>query len=111
MAEKSTIVIASEADIYIQNYNDIMDALGTCFGVSSLILTEDDLASQFFDLRTGVAGELFQKFINYRKKVAIVLPDFDKYGERFSELAYEHQKHNMVRFVPSLEEAMSWLNS
>lgn len=110
MNKEQSILTASDLQIYIQDFNDIMGALGACFGASSLILTENDLAPQFFDLHTGLAGELFQKFINYRKKVAIVVPDFDAYGERFSELAYEHTTHNMIRFVHKKEEAISWLN-
>ncbi len=110
MEEKSTIVIAAEVDIYIQSFENIMDALGACFGVTGILFTEDDLAPEFFDLRTGLLGELFQKFTNYRKSVAIVLPDFDAYGERLSELAYEHRSHNLIRFFHSKEEAVTWLN-
>ncbi len=111
MSTQQNILTASDLQIYIQDFNDVMDALGACFGASSLIFTEADLAPQFFDLRTGLAGELFQKFINYRKKVAIVVPDFDAYGERFSELAYEHSSHNMIRFVRSTDDAIAWLHT
>ena len=111
MAETHTIIIASDADIYIQNYDDIMDALGACFGAPGILFTENDLAPQFFDLRTGLLGELFQKFTNYRKKIVIVLPDFDAYGERFSELAYEHRTHNSIRFVHAKDDAIRWLSS
>jgi hypothetical protein len=58
-----------------------------------------------------LAGELFQKFINYGLRVAIVLPDPEAFGERFSELAYEHRSHNMIRFVRSKAEAESWLHA
>jgi Domain of unknown function (DUF4180) len=58
-----------------------------------------------------LAGELFQKFMNYRLRVAIVLPDPEPYGERFNELAYEHKSHSMIRFVRSKSEAEVWLRS
>jgi len=29
-----------------------------------IILREEDLAPEFFDLRSGLAGELLQKFVN-----------------------------------------------
>jgi len=38
-----------------------------------------------------------------------VLPDVNAYGQRFSELAYEHQAHPQIRFVRTLDEAMAWL--
>lgn len=111
MEGKSPIVIAADAAIKIQNYDDIMDALGACFGAAGMLFTVDDLAPEFFDLRSRLLGEFFQKFTNYRKKIAIVLPDFNAYGERFSELAYEHRIHNLIRFFHSNEEAELWLSS
>jgi hypothetical protein len=101
MNEERRILVASDSGISIRSFSDISDALGACIGAAGLILTENDLAPEFFDLRSGLAGELFQKFINYRVRVAIVLPDPEAYGERFSELAYEHISHKMIRFVRS----------
>jgi hypothetical protein len=105
------IVVASDSGIFIKTSGDIADALGACLGTQGLLLTELDLAPEFFDLRTGLAGELFQKFINYKLRVAIVLPTPAAYGERFGELAYEHTSHNMIRIVRSEEEARAWLHA
>ena len=109
MNEKRRIVVASDSGLSIRSFNDISHALGACFGTAGLILTDSDLSSEFFDLRSGLAGELFQKFINYKLRVAIVLPDSEAHGERFSELAYEHRSHSMIRFVRSKDEANAWL--
>ena len=109
MNETRRIVVASDSGLSIRSFSDISDALGACVGSAGLVLTENDLAQEFFDLRSGLAGELFQKFTNYRLRVAIVLPDPGTYGERFSELAYEHTSHNMLRFVRSKDEAKAWL--
>ena len=111
MNDAHRIIIASDSGISIQSSSDISDALGATLGAKGLILTENDLAPEFFDLRTGLAGELFQKFINYKVRVAIVLPDADAFGERFSELAYEHRSHGLIRFVRSKDEAIAWLET
>jgi uncharacterized protein DUF4180 len=111
MNEERKILVASDSGISIRTSSDISDALGACIGAEGLILTEQDLAREFFDLRSGLAGELFQKFINYKLRVAIVLPDTGAYGERFGELAYEHTSHSMIRFVRSTDEAKAWLYS
>ena len=103
----SEIVIASDAGIAVRSFGDITDAIGACLGAAGLILTEGDLGPEFFDLRSGLAGELFQKFVNYKVALAIVLPDPTAYGERFSELAYEHRTHNLIRFFSSTDEARS----
>ncbi|RPJ52836.1 MAG: DUF4180 domain-containing protein [Acidobacteria bacterium] len=110
MNEERAILIASDSGIFVGSFNDISNALGACLGAKGLILTEKDVAPEFFDLRSGLAGELFQKFSNYRLRVAIVLPDADAYGPRFGELAYEHTTHNMIRFLRSKEEAEAWLS-
>jgi hypothetical protein len=111
MDEERRIVIASDRGLLIGSLSDIPDAIASCLGAKGLILTESDLAPEFFDLRSGLAGELFQKFTNYKVRVAIVLPDPKGYGERFSELAYEHRSHRMIRVVRSKDEAMAWLDT
>ena len=111
MNEARRILVASDSGICIRSLGDISDAVQACMGSQGLILTENDLAPEFFDLSSGLAGELFQKFINYRLRVAIVLPDPEAYGERFGELAYEHASHSMIRFVRSADEAKAWLDT
>jgi len=109
MNEERRILVASDSGISIRSFRDISDAIGAFIGAEGVILTEDDLAREFFDLRSGLAGELFQKCINYNVRLAIVLPNPEPYGERISELAFEHRSHNMIRFVRSKDEAETWL--
>jgi len=111
MNEERKIFVASDSGISIRSFRDISNALDACIGAKGLILSEADLAPEFFDLRSGLAGELFQKFTNYRIRLAIVLPDPNAYRERFSELVYEHRSHNMIRFVRSEDDARAWLCS
>ena len=109
MSDVRRIIVASDAGISIGCSADISEALAACLGSHGLILTESDLGPGVFDLRTGLAGELFQKFINYKVPVAIVLPTPEAYGERFTELARKHSTHGIIRFVRSKEEAAGWL--
>lgn len=74
-----------------------------------LLLDESQLGAAFFDLTTGLAGELFQKFTNYRVRLAIVIADPEVHGSRFSELAYEHRAHRAVRICPNERAARQWL--
>jgi hypothetical protein len=110
MDEETKIIIAAETGVRVLSFDDISAALSSSFGSQGLILTEKDLSPEFFDLRTGLAGEFFQKFINYNLRVAIVLSDTKAYGERFSELAYEHATHNSIRIVRTTDEAKAWLS-
>lgn len=109
MTEECRIVVASESGIAIRSRDDISDGIGVCLGKAGLILTEDDLSPEFFELKTGLAGELLQKLVNYKVRTAIIVPDPEAHGERFAELAYEHRSHALVRFFRSREEADAWL--
>ena len=93
----------------IRSFNDIPDALVASVEQGGLVVTEADLCLEFFDLRTGLAGELLQKCVNYGARLAIVLPDPKAYGERFSELVYEHRTHAVIRFFSSESDARQWL--
>lgn len=107
MSEERSVLVASAAGIAIRSLGDVPDVIGACFGAAGLIITENDLAPTFFDLRTGLAGEVFQKFTNYSLRLAVVLLDPEIYGE----LAYEHRNHPLIRFVRSEREARAWLQA
>jgi hypothetical protein len=85
------------------------NVVGAVDGLDGLILTEADLGPDFFQLRSGLAGEVFQKFTHSRVRVALVLPDFAAHGERFAQLAHEHAAHGWIRFVRSEQQAWNWL--
>ena len=74
-----------------------------------LLLDAAQLGPDFFDLRTGLAGEIFQRFTNYRVRLAIVIADPAAHGARFNELVREHRSHHAVRFFGSGQAARQWL--
>jgi len=111
MVHDFNIKTAGELGRRVDSLADIPDLIGAAFSVDGLLLLEADLGPDFFRLRSGVAGELFQKLVNYRVPTALVLPDFAAHGERFAELAYEHSRHPSVRFVTTEAAAREWLNS
>lgn len=88
---------------------DILEFVSEAMGSSGLLLTEAGLAPEFFDLSTGVLGELFQKFSNYQLKLALVLPEPGRHGERMVELVREHRRHPDLRFFPDTASAQVWL--
>jgi hypothetical protein len=74
-----------------------------------LLLDETQLGARFFDLRSGLAGEVLQKFTNYRVRLAIIVADANAHGSRFAELVREHRTHNAVRFFSTTQLARQWL--
>ncbi len=77
----------------------------------SSLLLEEQLGAAFFDLRTGLAGELLQKFVNYRIPAAIVVPSPPGYGDRFIQLFRVHRAHPVVRFFSTESDARAWLQT
>jgi hypothetical protein len=93
----------------IRSVDDISAAISASVDRGGLVLDEKDLNPEFFDLKTGFAGQVLQKFTTYRTKLAVIVKDPAAYGGRFSELAYEHRLHASVRFFTAEQTARQWL--
>ena len=98
--------LAKDHDLRIDSEDSAMDIISS--GVRRCVFTMDDVAPDFFDLKSRLAGNVFQKLINYNCQIAIVLPTDHSFGERVNELAREHANHPTVRFFPSVELALAW---
>lgn len=109
MSRERKIVIASDSGIAIRSMTDVTDAVGACLGKAGLLLTEGDLSPEFFNLSSGLAGELLQKLVNYKVRTAIIVTNPEAHGERFAELVYEHRSHGVIRFFRSRYDADAWL--
>jgi PadR family transcriptional regulator AphA len=80
-------------------------------GAPSLLLDTDKLPEEFFDLSTGLAGELLHKLTTYRMRLAGVVPDVGAHSKRFQEFAYEANKGHHYRFFPDRQSAIEWLEA
>ena len=77
---------------------------GNC---KKLIIDKTDVAETFFDLKTGLAGEILQKFVNYGFRIAIV-GDYSAYtSKNLRDFIYESNKGKIINFTGTLEEAIS----
>ena len=71
-----------------------------------IILHADNINPDFFDLRTGLAGEILQKSVTYHVQLAIV-GDFSGYqSESLQALIRESNRGGQTFFVGSTEEAL-----
>ena len=80
-------------------------------GARSLLLDEDALPAEFFDLGSGLAGELLHKLTTYRIPMAGVVPDPSVHPVRFQEFVREANHGRQFRFFPTRREAIRWLES
>lgn len=97
---------------FINNVQDVLDLFGELYGqyYDGIILYERNITHNFFDLQTKLAGEILQKFSNYRIRLVIV-GDWSKYTSRSLEaFIVESNKGKTVNFSSSPTEALELLS-
>lgn len=92
---------------------NISDVISICFqyDINKLILHSKILSEDFFNLKTGLAGIMLQKFINYHIKVALILNDEIILNERFKEMIMESNKGNSFRTFNNIKDGEKWILS
>lgn len=98
----------------LNNTGDILELLGNArsTGTRKVLIHSSDLNRDFFNLRSGVAGEFLQKFINYSIEVAILLSSEDiKDNPRFQEMVGESNSIGSIGYFTQESMAKSWLLS
>ena len=97
---------------FINNVQDVLDLFGELYGqyYDGIILYERNITHNFFDLQTKLAGEILQKFSNYRIRLVIV-GDWSKYTSRSLEaFITESNRGKTVNFSSSPTEALKLLS-
>lgn len=99
--------------VLIKNASEGLDLMGNVYyqGFDRMILYEKNLSPDFFDLKTGLAGEILQKFSNYRMRLVIV-GDFSKLkSQSLKDFIRESNAGRQVNFVETLPEALTRLSN
>jgi hypothetical protein len=87
---------------------DAIDLVGNASfgGASHVLVTAAQLHPTFFDLSSGLAGELLQKLATYRVTFAVI-GDFSHTSDSFKALISESNRGGHVSFVPTREAAIA----
>lgn len=98
--------------IILNDLEDAIDLLGNSeyLGAIGTIIHQDQIHPDFFNLKTGLAGDILQKFSNYRKKLAIVGDFSDISSKSLRDFIRESNRTGNISFVSSSEEAMEVLS-
>jgi hypothetical protein len=80
-------------------------------GCTGIILHSDNLNQDFFDLKTGLAGEILQKFSNYRMRLSIIGDFSDVRSKSLRDFIRESNIRGTISFTSSLDEAISKLDN
>jgi hypothetical protein len=98
-------------NVLIKDSQDALDLMADCGykGSRKIIMYEKNIVQDFFDLKTGIAGEILQKFSTYNVQLAII-GDYSKYKSKsLKDFIFESNKVGRINFVNSLYEAKECL--
>ena len=95
-------------DIVLQTVEDAVDLIGNMSyqGFDKLIIHEENMISDFFELKNKIAGNILQKFSQYSMPLAII-GDFEKYESKsLNDFIFESNKGNQINFVTTVEDGL-----
>lgn len=94
----------------LENESDVIQLIGFCAenNIDRLLLHAGNFPDRFFNLKSGLAGLILQKFVNYQLKAALVLTPSHISGT-FSDFVTETNRGNQFRVFFTRDEAKRWL--
>lgn len=93
-------------EVMIRTPEDGTDLIGNAYFQQAdvILLHACQLSPDFFDLRTGLAGEILQKCSNYRMRM-VVLGDFSAVESRsLRDFIRESNERGQIRFLAEKEQ-------
>ena len=106
------IVEVISDDVIIKIAQDGLDLLGDAYyqGYDKVILHMKNIIPSFFDLKNGLAGEVLQKFSNYRVRL-VILGDFSQFDSKsLNDFIRESNNGKHINFLNSRDEAIRRLS-
>lgn len=108
------IAVVSSSEILITDVQSALDIMATVqyeAGCYRIVINKSAICEEFFDLKTRLAGEILQKFINYQTKIAIV-GDFSGYTSKsLKDFIYECNHGRDIFFLTNEEQAVEKLST
>lgn len=94
-------------DILIHETQDALNLMAESayLGSTKIIIHEKNINPDFFNLKTGLAGEILQKFSNYNASLAIIGDHSRRASKSLKDFIFESNKYGRINFVNTIEEA------
>ncbi len=104
------IIQSNELLLYdIDSALDFIAAVNYETECRNIAINKESITEDFFNLSSGMAGEILQKFVNYYIKFAII-GDFSKYTSKaLKDFIYECNNGSSIFFVSTRQEAIKKL--
>jgi hypothetical protein len=103
-------VLTGEGMIFtdVQGALDFMMQISYDTGCESAVVPKTSVPTEFFDLKTGIAGEILQKFTNYGFRFAIVGDFENSKSKSLRDFIYESNRAKKYLFVANEQEALDF---
>ncbi len=109
---KDGVAVVNSDEILISDTQSALDLMATVkyeTDCDCIAIPKSAVAENFFILSTGLAGDVLQKFVTYRVKLAII-GDFSRYTSKpLHDFIYESNKGSHVFFTGTEAEAIAKL--
>ena len=113
-SDAARIVIIDSKYPIITDVQSAFDLLATAYysdGCDRIAIKKEAITKEFFDLKTGIAGEILQKVSNFRQKLSII-GDFTEYTSKsLHDFIYESNNGGSISFVKTEQEAIDKLST
>jgi hypothetical protein len=107
------IAVVNSDDILITDVQSALDFMATIqyeTDCNRIILNKSAICEEFFHLKTKLAGEILQKFVNYNVRIAII-GDFSAYtSNSLKDFIYECNKGKDIFFLSDEKQAIEKLS-
>ncbi|MDD3967026.1 MAG: DUF4180 domain-containing protein [Candidatus Marinimicrobia bacterium] len=105
------VAVPEEVDKPFATVQDILDLMADVHyrGARKIILRKDQLVPAFYDLKSGLAGEILQKFSNYYMQLAIVGNFSSLRSKALQDFIRECNRGKQVFFAENSDEAVKFL--
>ena len=92
--------------------DDAATVLQECLNrrVDRVMLYSENLPDRFFDLSSGEAGAILQKFRNYNIRLAVVCSSSMQLSRRFGEMVEEERRGRNFGLFETRDSARQWLS-
>lgn len=106
------IAIVKAEGLIITELQDAIDIIAEVSYNDSecIIMNEKHFSPLFFDLKSGLAGDILQKFSNYKMRLFII-GDFSNFKSKsLQDFIRESNKYKLVNFISDSKEAFEILS-
>ncbi|KGN98883.1 DUF4180 domain-containing protein [Porphyromonas sp. COT-290 OH3588] len=94
--------------LILRSTEDGLDLLGNLYyqGFNKLIIHKENITPDFFDLKTKIAGDILQKFVQYQMPL-IIVGDFSEYNSKsLNDFISESNKGKQINFIKDLSNIL-----